>query len=198
MGTDRERNHPMNEASPGRTLAFEGVMEVSQNVGDRSTPAWRRPFLAELRKWGSVTAACRAAGITPQHAYRVRRRKARFAKAWKAALVMARKRKLNIAEREVFRRAVYGRDEPIYQGGQLVGQKRKRSDALLVRILEAEAPRKYRTRYEAAGAATVNVLVSPDAKMRLLTDPVYANLICQLEALEASPTPSTGTSPPKR
>jgi len=46
-------------------------------------------------------------------------------------------------EDEATRRAVEGWDEPVYQGGQRVGTKRKFSDRLLIARLEAEMPGKY-------------------------------------------------------
>src|SRR5262249_4954507 len=49
---------------------------------------------------------------------------------------------------EMRRRALVGWDEPVYQGGKLVGHIRKFSDTLLIFALKAERPEKYRERYE--------------------------------------------------
>jgi hypothetical protein len=47
-------------------------------------------------------------------------------------------------EREAIRRAVDGWDEPVYQGGILVGVKRKFSDSLLIFMLKGVRQEKYR------------------------------------------------------
>ena len=47
---------------------------------------WRPAFLAALRVLGSVSAACRAAGISRQTAYSTRRTSESFAAAWDAVL----------------------------------------------------------------------------------------------------------------
>ena len=47
---------------------------------------WRPAFVAALRVLGSVSAACRAAGISRQTAYSTRRTSESFAAAWDAVL----------------------------------------------------------------------------------------------------------------
>ena len=49
-----------------------------------------------------------------------------------------------VLESEATRRAVEGVDEPIYQSGMLVGYKRRYSDLLLIFLLKATNPQKYR------------------------------------------------------
>jgi hypothetical protein len=50
-------------------------------------------------------------------------------------------------EDEALRRAVEGVEEPVYQGGKQVGVIRKYSDALLMFLLKAARPEKYRENY---------------------------------------------------
>ena len=53
-------------------------------------PAWRRAFLRELARTGSVAAAARAVGIDRSSAYQARRRNAAFAASWARAVEAAR------------------------------------------------------------------------------------------------------------
>ena len=64
------------------------------------------------------------------------------------------------------RRAVDGVEEPVYQGGQLVGTKLVYSDTLLGKLLNANRPAKYRERFDVAHSGNLSVVVVtgvPDA-----------------------------------
>ena len=68
---------------------------------------------------------------------------------------------LDSMEDEVVRRAVLGVDEPVYQGGMLVGHKTKYSDTLLMFFLEASR-KKFRS-----GDAEIRRPLSDEAKSTL-------------------------------
>src|SRR4051812_3390061 len=51
-------------------------------------------------------------------------------------------------EEEAYKRAVEGTQKAVYQGGELVGYHTETSDTLLIFLLKARAPEKYRDRYE--------------------------------------------------
>lgn len=53
-------------------------------------PAWRRAFLRELGRSGSVAAAAEAGGVDRSSAYQLRKRNAAFAASWDRALAAAR------------------------------------------------------------------------------------------------------------
>ena len=55
-----------------------------------TAPAWRRAFLRELARSGSVALAAQKCGIDRTAPYRVRRRNAAFAASWDRALATAR------------------------------------------------------------------------------------------------------------
>ena len=55
-------------------------------------PAWRRAFLRELARSGSVALAAAKVGIDRSSAYQVRKRNAAFAASWERALETARER----------------------------------------------------------------------------------------------------------
>jgi len=58
----------------------------------RTPPAWRRGFLRELARSGSVALAADKCGIDPSSAYQLRKRNAAFAASWDRAQEAARAR----------------------------------------------------------------------------------------------------------
>ena len=94
---------------------------------DGFTPERQVRFLDRLATSGTVRAACLAAGISPQAAYLRRRRCARFAAAWDAALVLAR----DHAEAVLAERALDGVEEAVFYHGEEVAR-RRRFDGLLL------------------------------------------------------------------
>ena len=101
---------------------------------------WQPIFLKWLRKKGNVTAACDKAKIDRTWVYDVRHWDADFATAGDEALAEATER----LEMEARRRAHDGVLEPVFYKGDKVGTVRKYSDTLLIFLLKAHAPEKYR------------------------------------------------------
>lgn len=105
-------------------------------------------FLEALRAAGNVTDACRATDLPRRTVYEWRDADAEFAAAWSDALDEA----ADTMEREAFRRAVEGVDKPVYgslgrgAGTGEVGRIREYSDTLLIFLLKAARPDKYRER----------------------------------------------------
>jgi len=87
---------------------------------------WRPIFLQALGATGNVSAACMAADITRSTAYRSRETSVRFREGWDEALTTA----MELLEAEARRRAMTV------------------SDTLLIFLLKAHNPAKYRDRYE--------------------------------------------------
>lgn len=85
-------------------------------------------FLKSLQLFGNVRLACRAACVSAQTAYRVRRRSALFAQLWDAALVAARAH----AEATLADRAINGVEEPVFYHGEEIARRRRYSDRLLL------------------------------------------------------------------
>ena len=73
-------------------------------------------------------------------AYKARRTNKRFADKWEEAIDVA----TDAMELEARRRAMSGVEEPIYYKGQQVGYARKYSDILLMFLIKAQRPAKYR------------------------------------------------------
>lgn len=111
---------------------------------------WREKFIAALARLGNVTAACDKAKISRSQVYRVRDEDAEFAAAWDEALEEATER----LEAEARRRAEKGTLEPIFHKGEKVGSVRRYSDTLMIFLLKAHRPDKYRDnhRIEHTGA----------------------------------------------
>jgi hypothetical protein len=104
---------------------------------------WQNVFLRELARTGVVAAACKKAKVERSTAYNRRKLDPQFAGAWDEALEVA----TEMLEAEAHRRAAIGVLEPVYQQAMRVGQVRKYSDTLLIFLLKAHKPAKYRDNY---------------------------------------------------
>ena len=85
-------------------------------------------FLEALAVTGSVRSAARRVKVSHQTCYRARRSSAAFGRAWDAALVVAR----GAAEAKLADLAMNGVVEEVWYHGDLVGQRRRFSDRLLL------------------------------------------------------------------
>ena len=65
-------------------------------------------------------------------------------------MAVAREEVNDQIEKEIYRRAVDGWDEPVYQGGAQVGTIHKYDSTLLIFMAKANMPEKYRDKYEGA------------------------------------------------
>ena len=91
-----------------------------------------------------MTYACRAARLPRARAYEWREADPDFAKAWDDAV----ERGTDALEDEAVRRAMQGVLKPVYQGGKKVGAIREYSDTLLIFLLKARRPEKFKERIE--------------------------------------------------
>jgi hypothetical protein len=129
-----ENNQP---ASPRDTAthAVAHFVPASHRLRiDGWTPENQRLFCETLADCGLVREAAAAVGMTPQTAYRLRRRAEGkgFAMAWDAALYLARQRLMDMA----LERAVDGCVETIIDGeGKIVQQRRKQDSRQLLAII---------------------------------------------------------------
>ena len=99
----------------------------------------REAFLTVLRQTCNVSEAARAANFGRSAAYVWRREDSDFAAAWDDAEQEAADR----LEREAWRRAVEGVDEPITHQGIITGTYKKYSDRMLEILLKAHRPKKF-------------------------------------------------------
>ena len=115
----------------------------------RLTRERQKRFVAGLAETGNVTTAVKMAGTSRTRAYELRKTDQAFAAAWGEAEQAAADK----LEAETWRRAVEGIEEPLVSGGKLVrddnGQPvaiRRYSDQLLIALLRAHRPEKFRER----------------------------------------------------
>ena len=116
---------------------------------------WRPAFIEVLRETGNVTLAAQHAGQSRNQVHDVRRHSEDFAAQWDDALEEA----ADLLEAEAWRRAVTGIDKPRFYKGKVVGSTKKYSGRLLMFLLEAYNPQKFRDggKVEQPGATDVDV-----------------------------------------
>ena len=146
--------------------------------GTKITAKKKREFLAVLLERGNVSAAARAVAVSKSTLYEHRKADPQFAAAWDDV----KEEFLDGLEEEAARRAKEGVEEPVYQGGKLVGHVVKRSDVLLMFLLKGGRPEKFRERHEFTGAEG-----SP------LMQPI-ADAILKIYGDDASDSQSTSTN----
>lgn len=114
----------------------------------------KRALLVALTTTPILGAACLAAGITPRTLYNWRHADD---PDFDAAFKVARELGIHVAEDEAWKRATDGTVEDVYgalgmnQGTGVVGQRRVKSDTMLIFMLKGAAPEKYRERFEHSG-----------------------------------------------
>lgn len=112
------------------------------------TEKWKATFLDELGRSGNVLLATRKAGVSRTQVYRSRREDATFADQWDDAIDEA----VDLLEAVARGRAVNGTDKPVYHRGVAVGTVRDYSDILLMFLLKAHRPERFRDSYDLAKA----------------------------------------------
>src|SRR3990172_3483324 len=101
---------------------------------------WEKAFLSSLARTGVVHTACQLAKVDRTTAYYHRNKHPEFAILWEEALEKA----CEVMEEEANRRAVAGYEEPLFYKGEQCGEIRKYSDLLLIFMLKANRPGKFR------------------------------------------------------
>jgi hypothetical protein len=115
-------------------------------------------YLRAVSRTGTLTAGCKAARVSPNTIYAWREFDVDFALREREA----RNAFADALEQEAVRRAWHGTKKPVYQGGTLVGYVQEYSDQLLVIMLKALRPEKYRERVEQSVSGTVTVQYTND------------------------------------
>jgi len=100
----------------------------------------RKRFLDNLRESGNVTGAARTTGISRQTAYDHKATDPDFSTAWDHAMEEA----IDALEAEARRRSMEGVERPVFHRGQQCGVIRQYSDTLLIFLLKAHRPGKFR------------------------------------------------------
>lgn len=120
---------------------------------DGWTPDVQRKFIEVLADTGLVSAAAHAVDMSEQSAFRLRRAPGgeSFARAWEAATSAAATRLIDVA----FTRAIDGVDMPVFdRDGCRIGSKRQYSDRLMMFLLRAYRPDRFRHAHRDERAAS--------------------------------------------
>lgn len=131
-----------------QTAVTQGAAEAEESaelgfLGQVDHPR-ARAFLRHYARTGNVTEAARAAGVARNlHYYWLE-----HLPGYREAAAQAEQMAADALEREAWRRAVEGWDEPVYQKGQLVGTVRRYSDVLMTLLLRGLRPERYRERVD--------------------------------------------------
>lgn len=105
---------------------------------------WWRLFLDSLSRTGNVLLSCKAAHIGRRTVYNCRERSEKFARLWDEAIEASN----DVLEAEARRRGAQGIDRPIYFQGRRIDVVKEYSDTLLIFLLKANRPEKFRDNYD--------------------------------------------------
>src|SRR5690606_10953200 len=123
-------------------MADARTTRTRQRAREQTVEQRKSRFLAELARMANVSAAAKKAGVPRSTAYDWYKADEAFAAGWDDAVEVA----VDSLEKEAWRRARDGVLKPVYQKGEKVGQVREYSDQLMVTLLKAHRPEKYRER----------------------------------------------------
>ncbi len=116
----------------------------TQGTPEKGAPRWRAKFLEALASSGNVLVSCRVSGVKRRNAYKHRDRFPAFRRAWDEAI----EESTDALEAEARRRGTKGVDKPIYYKGVKIDTVKEYSDTLLIFLLKAHRPEKFRDNYD--------------------------------------------------
>jgi hypothetical protein len=139
--TEQRDNPTPKKKSPGRRVA--------------GTTDWAPVFIGAIMEGAHVRRAARIAGVDPSVPYTRRKTDEAFRQAWKEASDVG----TEILEQEAARRAYHGTLKPVFHKGVTCGAIREYNDTLLIFLLKARNPAKYREGVDAGkgGSFVLNV-----------------------------------------
>lgn len=123
---------------------------------------WQAKFLKRLAETGHVGHAAEYAHVSGKTAYEHKKHNPEFAAAWEEALEVAVQ---TVMEPEAWRRAIDGTDKGVYHNGELVATEKEYSNTLLIFLMKAHMPAKYREQLDiTSGGKALKAFVgfSPD------------------------------------
>jgi len=127
---------------------YQWVPVLRRRRSDGWTPDRQIEFIAALADCGCVAEAARQVQMSVTACYKLRRSPGgeNFAAAWDAAMAQASRRLVDLA----FDRAINGSDEPVFdKDGRRVGRRMKTNDRLLMFLLRAYMPDRFRHAHKA-------------------------------------------------
>lgn len=143
----KPKKTPRSTGKKTRTKGGTDPRPGSQAAAQAAQLKKRARFLEAFARLGTVSAACHAARVGRRTHYDWLKADDAYAEAF----AEAERINTESLEQEAVARARDGWLEPVYQGGELVGQVRKKSDTLLIFLLKARKPDMYREKFEHSG-----------------------------------------------
>ena len=139
-------------AQPTPKPAHGGSVRVV--LRQETTSRARDRFIKAYARCGNITTAAKAAGIARATVYVWQENEPEFVLAMRQADLQA----TEVLEKEAWRRAEQGVAEPVYQHGKQVGTIQRYSDQLLMFLLRARAPERYRDRVDVSLTPTIKAV----------------------------------------
>jgi hypothetical protein len=140
------------------SLPHPPIGPVAKLRREQTQPRARERFLQVYAQCGNVTHAAKLAGVGRATVYIWEEHDAEFALAFRQAGIQA----TEVLEKEAWRRAKDGIAEPVYQHGKQVGTIQRYSDQLLMFLLRARAPERYRDRVDVSVTPVIKAVAGFD------------------------------------
>ena len=132
---------PRKAAAPATIDPDSSLPKPGDELDGGGSPK-RRAFLAAMAQTGLITAAAHAAKVSINAHSQVWMKQPGYPELFAAAKEQA----VEMMEAEALRRATIGSPEPVFHAGKQCGTVTKKSDVLLIFLLKAARPEKYRDR----------------------------------------------------
>lgn len=141
--------------NPGGTVERAKGKSLPIGRPAKFTPALQAKFLAHYRKTANQSLSCEAVGVSGYTVILHRKANPEFDKAF----LEAREYAMDMLEGEARRRAFSGTPKPVFYKGKQVGEVKEYSDLLLIFLLKANRPEKYREKTDVnyQGSITIEV-----------------------------------------
>lgn len=139
-------------AAECRTIAAMPAKRQSTHSRKITLQTQLATFLTHLSKTAHVTASAAAAGLDRAWIYGYKKQDPEFSAAWDEAIELGNE----FLEDTAIKRATTGVERDVYYQGEVVGQESVFSDALLMFMLKARRPERFKERT----AADINAKVT--------------------------------------
>lgn len=169
---------------------YDWIPVLRKRRADGWSPEKQRLFIEALADCGSVANAARMVGMSETSCYKLRRSPGAegFDRAWSVAIGTASKKLIDAA----FERALIGSDEPVFdRDGRHVGRRLRQSDKMLMFLLRAYMPERFR--HAVNDRISADELPAPalapvaEALARMLPEPpVEPHRLMEPEALDTA------------
>lgn len=150
-----------------------GYTLAHQKKDKRRKKQRQEDFLDKLIEYVSISTAAKKAKVSRSDVYWWIKNDLDFKILYDQACELA----VAKLEDEAVRRAYEGYNKPVYQGGKKVGTIKEYSDTLLIVLLKARAPEKYKDRHEMSGPGGKDLFASKtDDELKAILNDISTKL----------------------